>query len=54
VYVIDDHFSYLLASIGLIKQPLSQCCGRDFWNVLVLANRFHFGLAETAKTDAIL
>lgn len=54
VNVVNDHSPDGFAAMGLLQQIVCQGGGRDFRNVLVLADSGHFVFVQSAKGDAIL
>src|SRR6266550_3787201 len=54
VNVVSDHGPYGFPAMGLLQQVVCQGGGRDFRNVLVLADGGDFVFVQSAKGDAIL
>jgi hypothetical protein len=53
VNVVNDHGPDGFPTVGLLQQIVCQGRGRDFRNVLVLADRIDFVLVQSGKGDAI-
>jgi hypothetical protein len=54
VNVVNDHSPDRFPAMGLLQQVVCQGGGRDFRNVLVLADGGDFVFVQSAKGDAIL
>ena len=52
--VVNDHSPDGFSPMGLLQQIVCQGGGRDFRNVLVLADGRDFVFVQSAKGDAIL
>ena len=52
VNVVSDHGPDGFPAMGLLQQIVCQCGGRDFRNVLVLADGSDFVFVQSTKGDA--